>query len=45
MSDRVEFDELKGKILTDIRGLENGSDNVMFKTTEEDIYHMFHYQD
>ena len=45
MNITVNFSELKGKTLKDIRGLEAGNDNVRFITEDGDVYRMFHDQE
>lgn len=41
----VDFSELKGKVLKDIRGLEVGRDTVTFVTEENEVYRMYHEQE
>lgn len=41
----VDFEELKGKVLTRIEGLEEGNDVVYFYTSDGEIYQMYHEQD
>lgn len=41
----VDFEELKGKVLTRIKGLEEGNSVVYFYTSDGDIYMMYHEQD
>lgn len=41
----VDFSVLKGKTIKEIRGLEAGSDEVTFITTDGCIYKMYHQQD
>lgn len=43
--DRVEISALSGKVLTEIRGAEAGSDEVYFTTADGETYKMFHSQD
>ena len=45
MNITVNFSELKGKTLKEIRGLEAGNDNVRFITEDGDVYRMFHDQE
>lgn len=42
---KVAFESLKGKTITEIKGLENGGDEVIFTTTDGCIYRMSHAQD
>lgn len=41
----VDFEELNGKVLTRIKGLEEGNNVVYFYTSDGDIYKMYHEQD
>ena len=41
----VLFSILKGKTIIKIEGLETGSDNVFFETSDGCRYHMYHSQD
>lgn len=42
MSTWVEFEDIQGKTLTKI---ENYDDEMLFHTTDGEVYKMFHYQD
>lgn len=41
----IEFKELLGKTLTEIRGCERGSQEITFVTNQEEEYTLFHGQD
>lgn len=43
--DRVEIEALSGKVLTEIRGAQAGSDEVEFVTSDGQTFKMFHSQD
>lgn len=41
----VPFDSLVGEVLTEIRGMTVGSDEIYFITASGKKFHMYHYQD
>lgn len=41
----VSFSELLGKTLSEVSGMEKGSDNIVFVTTAGERFRMFHSQD
>ena len=41
----VSFEELKGKVITAIKGMEHGSDEVLFECSDGSRYNMHHEQD
>lgn len=43
--ERKYFEDLKGEIITDIEGLENGSTEIIFKTASGDTWELSHQQD
>ena len=45
MYEYVNFEELKGKVLVDIKGLKEGNDVVRFITNTGETYRMFHFQE
>lgn len=45
MRREANFDELKGKVLKEIKGLEVGNETVRFITEEGEVYRMYHYQE
>ena len=44
-NDRAPFEELLGKTITNIEGLEKGSENVLFECSDGSRYEMYHEQD
>lgn len=45
MEHDVSFSELLGKTLSEVSGMEKGSDNIVFVTTAGERFRMFHSQD
>lgn len=43
-SNEVSFGDLLGKTITNIEGLEEGSENVLFECSDGSRYEMYHYQ-
>jgi hypothetical protein len=41
----ANFEDLIGKTIVSIDGLYNGSDQVTFRTSDDKMYRMYHYQD
>lgn len=45
MKKEVPFENLRGKVLTKVTGLEEGSDVVTFEAEDGSVYEMYHEQD
>lgn len=42
---KANFEDLKGKTIIKVEGLEKGSDEILFHTSDGIVYKMFHYQE